>query len=645
MPVKYIPYTVTPMGEQALLQNIGRSRRALTYLGEKDLPPRLARGLPYYTAQEIERVGAKQQQKDNLLIRGDAIHGCAHLKQQGIQVDLVYIDPPFASGVDYARKIQLRQHPHRKTQQKETSLPSDADWEQKFYSDIWTKNDYLNWMMENLVAIREVMSAHASIYVHLDWHIGHYVKVLMDEVFGEDNFRNEIIWHYGKLSNPDKNFSKNHDIILRYTKTDDYVFNPIKGAESEYKNRYKRYLTENKVLYGTVRNSKDKMIVARIKKRVQELGRKLKQEDVLYDFDEEYKKQSDVFDISIIKGNAAERTDYPTQKPEALLERIIKASSNEDMIVADFFGGSGTTAQVAARLGRKFISVDVSYNALRTSRDRLKQGGAHFTVLDIKDGVRLLRNPAQTMDRLPQLIPGLRPRLPDMHKFWYGIFQDKRYGVIPVYVPDLRDHGEKALDKATMGELLFEEIHHLEDFDVKKIVIYYVDVEDMDELQKFMRKNNQSKILNTDIELRDMKNLLDDIVMPDQITFRCIAPKGKEKEYKVVIQQCLSDSMQQKLDEYNQKRKNNAEPKKRIKPIKLSDAGLEVIEMVALDCRHKQGAWHSDAEIIIAPDSTITKDGKQTKELWDNSITCPKKPLRLKVRNIAGDEAVLTFPP
>ena len=387
------------------------------------------------------------------------------------------------------------------------------------------------------------------------------------------------------------------------------------------------------------------MILARIKKRVQELGRTLKQEDVLYDFDEEYKKQSDVFDISIIKGNAAERTDYPTQKPEALLERIIKASSNKDMIVADFFGGSGTTAQVAARLGRKFISVDVSYNALRTSRDRLKQGGAHFTVLDIKDGVRLLRNPAQTMDRLPQLIPGLSRRLPDMHKFWYGVFNHKRYGVIPVYVPDLRDHGEKALDQATMGELLFDEIHHLEDFDVKKIVIYYVDVEDMDELQKFMRKNNQSKILNTDIELRDMKNLLDDIVMPDQITFRCSAPKGTTKEYKVVIQQCLSDSMQQKLDEYNQKRKNNADAKKRIRPIKLSDAGLEVIEMVALDCRHKQGAWHSDAEIIIAPDGTITKDGKQTKEPWDGSIACVKRPLRLKVRNIAGDETVLTVPP
>ena len=214
-------------------------------------------------------------------------------------MDLVYIDPPFASGVDYARKIQLRQHPDRKAQQEEASLLSDADWEQKFYSDIWTKNDYLNWMMENLVAIREVMSAQASIYVHLDWHIGHYVKVLMDEVFGEDKFINEIVWAYKTGGASQDTFQKKHDTIFVYGKTEEKIFNLPKD---------KSYLS------GQLRHSKNKPVL------VNKSGEKY--QDVifsktpirLYKDDKgyyTYSGASDVWHINAVGRTSKERVDIP----------------------------------------------------------------------------------------------------------------------------------------------------------------------------------------------------------------------------------------------------------------------------------------------------------------------------------------------
>ena len=197
-----------------------------------------------------------------------------------------------------------------------------------------------------------------SLYLHID-HTAHaYAKVLMDTIFGRKNFRNEIVWHYGKMSNAGKNFPRNHDTLLRYIKSDDYTFNPIPGGDSEYKARYQRYLNGNQVLYGAVKDSKDKLITGRVAKRRKELGRDLRDGDVLFDFDNEFKVQSDVLYVPIIKGNSAERIGYPTQKPLALYERIIKASSNEGDMVLDPFCGCATTPVAAERLGRQWIGMD-----------------------------------------------------------------------------------------------------------------------------------------------------------------------------------------------------------------------------------------------------------------------------------------------
>ena len=193
MAVKYIPFFPEPIEGQALLNNFNRTLR---YRGVEDLSGRLRRGMPYYEVETTEKVG--DADTDNMIIRGECLSACAYLKEQGIKVDLVYIDPPFASGADYAKKVYVRRNPKvaEAISQAETELDIDElkTFEETMYGDVWDKEKYLNWMYENLVAIKSVMSDTASIYVHLDYHIGHYVKILMDEIFGEDNFRNQIVW-------------------------------------------------------------------------------------------------------------------------------------------------------------------------------------------------------------------------------------------------------------------------------------------------------------------------------------------------------------------------------------------------------------------------------------------------------------------
>ena len=197
MPVKYIPYYPNTVEGQAVLDNITRTQRVLRYRENHKVYDRIKRGMPFYEVEPIETVG---DPSENLVIRGECVSACAYLKEQGIKVDLVYIDPPFASGADYAKKVYIRRNP--KLAEKIAAAEQEMDmeelraFEEKMYGDIWQKEDYLNWMYENLMAIKSIMSDKSSIWVHLDFNIGHYFKVLMDEVFGQQNFLNEVIWHY-----------------------------------------------------------------------------------------------------------------------------------------------------------------------------------------------------------------------------------------------------------------------------------------------------------------------------------------------------------------------------------------------------------------------------------------------------------------
>ena len=210
-----------------------------------------------------------------------------------------------------------------------------------------------------------------------------------------------------------------------------------------------------------------------------------------------------------------ERTDYNTQKPQALLERIIRVSSSEGMAVADFFGGSGTTANAAYSLNRRFVHVDVGLNSIQTTRDRLKAERAGFTLLDIQDGVSLFRNPAQTMDKLKMLITGLKNE-DSLDEFWEGAIHDSKLGMMPVFVPNLLDHTTKVLDIPLMNRVLREALPDVPD-GVKQAVVYYVDIDDPKALDKFIKEHNPTDIK---IELRDLKQVLDEVVLNDIVKYK-----------------------------------------------------------------------------------------------------------------------------
>ena len=345
-------------------------------------PPRVS--LPFQTVETVNQSAQERQMAlaadsagrhpewRNRLIWGDKKYVLPSLLDEFAgQVDLIYIDPPFATGTDFGYRTEIPPHNDEKSSLKLDYQPNLI--EQIAYRDTWGggPDTYLGWMYETLTLLRELLSESGSIYVHCDPSLSHYIKAVLDIVFGASMYRNELVWHYGKMSNPRENFPRNHDTIFRCTKSDSFTFNLIKGDDSEYKARYQRFLNGNQVLYGPVKNSTDKLVIGRAQKLAKELNRPLKDDDVLFDFDVEFKVQTDVLYVPIIKGNSAERTNYPTQKPEALLDRIIRASSNEGDLVLDCFVGSGTTAVIAEKLGRRWIAADMGRFAISTTRKRL----------------------------------------------------------------------------------------------------------------------------------------------------------------------------------------------------------------------------------------------------------------------------------
>ena len=338
----------------------------------------------------------------------------------------------------------------------------------------------------------------------------------------------------------------------------------------------------------------------------------------------------------MVNSQAEERVDYATQKPQALLERIIEFSSEKNAVVADFFGGSGTTGAASNKLGRHFIHCDIGINSIQTTRDRLLADGAEFDVLEIKDGVQLYRNPVQTMDKIKSLIPGLKNE-DSLDAFWEGAISDSKLGTVPVYVPNLMDSSSKLLDVVMMNRIIHQAIPEL-DSDVKKVIVYYIDISDEAEIQKFIDEDDTTTVK---IELRDLKTILDDVVLGDYAEFHTEETKeGMFTGHRVVIDRFLSDRVMQKITDFNNKARMNATAKKPFKEIQISEEGLELIEYLSVDCTSSEGVWHSDREIKIDKKGFVILDGKKTKEFWDGSIVSEKPPLRLKIRNICGDETV-----
>lgn len=251
-------------------------------------------------------------------------------------VRLVYIDPPFATKQDFSNK------------------------DSKAYSDKLAGAEFLEWLRKRLILLREVLADDGSIYVHLDWHKAHYVKVLMDEIFGEGNFCNEIVWYYRRWNIAGKYFARNHDTIFWYTKNKgNHVFNQMYIPKSE------KSSAQGKAWKSVI-------------------GEDGKRRSIQTDEKTKGVPMPDTWEISMINPVAKERIGYPTQKPEKLLERIIKSSSNNGDLILDCFGGSGTTAAVAEKLGRRWITVDAGKLSIYTIQKRIlgNESHKHFAVYD-----------------------------------------------------------------------------------------------------------------------------------------------------------------------------------------------------------------------------------------------------------------------
>jgi DNA modification methylase len=343
---------------QRILERIGSSTHIGLQTNELVLPSKDISGL--WKGQTARPEAGQEWMNrliygDNLLamqalIAGDEATGLPSLRGK---VDLIYIDPPFDSKADYRTKISL---PGGDVEQKPTTI------EQFGYADMWKDGtvSYLRYMYPRLVLMRELLSDRGSIYVHIDWHVGHYVKVLLDDIFGKDNLVNEIVWHYQSGGIPQKCFARKHDTILFYSKGNNSRFNVNEANFPRNKCQACGHVIEK---WNNLKKEKDEN--GRIYRTIKSNGR------IYRYYDDEPVLLPDVwFDISHIQQKDPQRTGYATQKPEALLERIIKASSNEGDLVCDFFGGSGTTAAVAERLKRRWITTDIGKPATLVMRKR-----------------------------------------------------------------------------------------------------------------------------------------------------------------------------------------------------------------------------------------------------------------------------------
>lgn len=287
--------------------------------------------------------GYPDAESENRLILGDNFKVMSTLLEdyEG-RIDLIYADPPFFTNRNYRTRVGRGEDSRR-----------PQEWQlAEGYPDHWTDIEaYLDMLYPRLALTYQLLAPTGTLYLHLDWHANHYARLLLDEIFGPERLLNEIVWVYHGPSPIRSAFNRKHDTILAYTKSDEYTFNVDDVREPYNENTVKTFKSSRKAGFGKVPN----------------LERGKVPEDWWY--------------FPVVARLHSERTGYPTQKPEALLERIILASSNPGGMVADFFCGSGTTPVVAARLGRKFIANDGKWRAVHTTRSRLAQeGGQPFSL-------------------------------------------------------------------------------------------------------------------------------------------------------------------------------------------------------------------------------------------------------------------------
>lgn len=358
------------------------------------------RSTQYYPAQLREKYGEEKDNWINKIFWGDNLQVMSHLlKDYRGKIDLIYIDPPFDSKADYKKKIEVKGI--GKTESDSTSF------EEKQYGDIWTNDEYLQFMYERLIILRELLSDSGSIYIHCDWHKSHHIRMLLDEIFGADNFGNEITWLYKTGGASKTLWARKHDTILFYTKCfNKHIFNP--QQERSYM-MHKYGFKKSDFQIDPENGLQYTMVYCR-----------------------------DVWDLPSVGSATSERVDYPTQKPENILERIVTASSNPGDIVFDCFMGSGTTQAVSMKLGRKFIGADINLGAIQTTTKRLinianelKDEEDKYTGFEVYNvnNYDFFRNPIEARDLIIQALE--IQKFPDSD-VWDGELDGRKVKIMPV---------------------------------------------------------------------------------------------------------------------------------------------------------------------------------------------------------------------
>ena len=404
----------------------------------------------YYPAQLKETYGESKDGWMNKIFWADNLQVMSHmLKDYRGKIDLIYIDPPFGSKADYKKKVDIKGVGKAKS--------DSSSFEEKQYGDIWTNDEYLQFMYERLIIMRELLSDTGSIYIHCDYRKAHHLRSIVEEIFGTQNFQNEIIWCYRGMAVSTNHYVRRHDSILFATKTGNYPFNWEQIAEPLEESTIKKYkhidkdgrrfrLHGRNITGSPIQNSTD-CDISWLEK-APELCR------IDYLDEKVGSKPRDWVIMDYLNVMSDEKLNYPTQKPEQLLERIIKASSNPGDIVFDCFMGSGTTQAVAMKLGRSFIGADINLGAIQTTTKRLlsvakelnDSGNADdkyigFEVYNVNN-YDFFRNPVEARDLLIQALE-IQPF--PQSQVWDGELDGRMVKIMPV---------NRIATKADLKELL-----------------------------------------------------------------------------------------------------------------------------------------------------------------------------------------------
>ena len=393
------------------------------------------RSTQYYPAQLKESYGKPSEDGwINKIFWGDNLQVMSHmLKKYRGKIDLIYIDPPFDSKADYKKKIKIKGI---------GKAESDSSFKEKQYGDIWSNDEYLQFMYERLILLRELLSDKGSIYLHCDWHRAHHIKLLMDEIFGNGGkdtkgpgFKNEIIWAYRIQGVGKGRWARKHDTIFFYTKTGDYTFN----EEKEDVIYRKKFIGTTCIApnLGLLKEQEIKEITQCLNDK-QPIPDKYKNKLFNTYFSNVYVR--DVWDGDYTKpiiSGSSEYLQYPTQKPEGLLKRIINASTNPGDIVFDCFMGSGTTQAVAMKLGRRFIGADINLGSIQTTTKRLisvsedlKDDKTKYTGFEVYNvnNYDFFRNPVEAKNLL---IKALEIEPYSSKDIWDGELDGRKVKIMP----------------------------------------------------------------------------------------------------------------------------------------------------------------------------------------------------------------------